>query len=84
MVGEALGPAEPWESDVGHHPPERHYLSVDSALALATLGWRSRLELAETAEWTVTWYRGFDAGEAASSLCSEQIRRYGLLVAERP
>lgn len=51
-------------------------LQVDSSKARALLGWRPRLDLASTIDWTVDWYKRRANGETATALCAEQIARY--------
>jgi CDP-glucose 4,6-dehydratase len=51
-------------------------LRLDSSKARALLGWRPRLGLKATIDWTVEWYQRCTSGEAAHTLCIEQIRKY--------
>lgn len=56
--------------------PEKTTLSIDPDLARRTIGWTSRLSMAETLEWTAEWYRGFNAGDDAKTLVERQIDRF--------
>lgn len=51
-------------------------LQLDSSKARGSMGWRQRLNLESTIDWTVEWYQRRAAGEAASALCTEQIKNY--------
>jgi CDP-glucose 4,6-dehydratase len=70
--GEGAG----WVDDSAPKPHEAHYLKVDSSKARARLGWRPVLGVQEALAWCADWYRRQAAGEAALSLCLEQITRY--------
>jgi CDP-glucose 4,6-dehydratase len=78
-VGKRLGNAWPWKQAEGSFPPEKHALRLATALARETLGWRPRLDLGETIEWTADWYARFAGGEDALALMREQIHRYSAL-----
>ena len=75
----ALG-ARP-EFDVETHPAaqEMKTLSVDSSLARATLGWRSRLSSAAAVRWTADWHSRVRLGETARAVSLDQIDGYGAL-----
>lgn len=51
-------------------------LQLDSSKARGRIGWRPRLNLEATIDWTVEWYRRRAAGESAFALCIEQIQKY--------
>jgi CDP-glucose 4,6-dehydratase len=70
--GEGAG----WVGDTAPQPHEAHYLKVDSSKARARLGWRPVLGVHEALAWCADWYRRQAAGEAARSLCLEQIACY--------
>jgi CDP-glucose 4,6-dehydratase len=70
--GEGTG----WVDDTAPKPHEAFYLKVDSSKARARLGWRPVLGVHEALAWCADWYRRQAAGEAALSLCLEQIARY--------
>lgn len=65
-----------WERDEGEHPHEAGLLQVDASKARARLGWRPRLGLAESLDWTVDWYRRAGSGAHAAVLTLEQIAQY--------
>lgn len=60
-------------------PKEADDLALDAGLAAAALGWHPRLDAAQALQWTADWYRAFDAGADARSLCRAQLRRYEAL-----
>jgi len=55
---------------------EATLLEVDSSKARGSLGWRPRLALEITVDWTADWYQRHAAGERAIELCMEQIEKY--------
>ena len=57
-------------------------LEVDASLARARLGVYGRLNIVQTLEWTVQWYKAHASGMDASGLrelCLRQIAEYGTL-----
>jgi len=70
------GPPAQWHADRGEHPPEAHFLRLDSAKARNRLGWRPRLRLDTALEWTVEWYKQHAQGADAHALTVGQIERY--------
>ena len=65
-----------WKQDPSENPPEATALTLSSALAERSLGWRPRLEIGEALAWTADWYRAFAAGENMVSFSQTQIARY--------
>jgi CDP-glucose 4,6-dehydratase len=65
-----------WNTDSQHHPHEAGYLKLDSSMARTYLQWRSRLELEQALEWTVEWYRAYQARADMRAITLEQIQRY--------
>jgi len=65
-----------WKQDPSDNPPEAPALTLSSALAERSLGWRPRLEIGEALAWTADWYRAFAAGENMVSFSQTQIARY--------
>lgn len=57
--------------------PERSSLTLSSAKALEHLGWRPRLDLHDTVEWSADWYHATTvAPSQAAAVTSAQIERY--------
>lgn len=77
--GRALGTDRPWTQAPGDHPHETKALALDAAAAIAALGWRPRLDAADTLRWTAEWYRGYDAGDHPRALTLAQIEAYEAL-----
>jgi CDP-glucose 4,6-dehydratase len=65
-----------WQPDGGSHPAEAQALTLSSALAEKTLGWRPVLELEESLSWTADWYRAFAAGENMLAFSEAQLAQY--------
>lgn len=70
-----------WRADGANHPVEARALTLSSALAAQTLGWRPRLELTESLSWTADWYRAHTAGENMLAYSQAQIARYAATAA---
>jgi CDP-glucose 4,6-dehydratase len=65
-----------WERDFSDHPAEAHALTLSSALAARTLGWRPRLGIAEALAWTADWYRAYAAKEDMVRFSEAQLETY--------
>jgi CDP-glucose 4,6-dehydratase len=72
-----------WRRDPGTHPKEASALTLSSALAGNSLGWRPRLSVGESLAWTADWYRAHAAGENMTSYSEAQIAQYQSLPAAR-
>jgi CDP-glucose 4,6-dehydratase len=70
-----------WRRDEGTHPREASALTLSSALAQNTLGWRPRLSVGESLAWTADWYRAHAAGENMTKYSEAQIAQYESLPA---
>ena len=69
-----------WRRAEGAHPPEAAQLTLDSTLAATTIGWRPRLDLRRTIDWTCAWYKAWRAGTDMRAFTLGQISQYeGLL-----
>jgi len=75
MAVEALG-ARSWRHEPDPSSLEARALAIDASQARAVLGFESRLAAREAVALTMDWYRREAAGEAALSLCLEQIEGY--------
>jgi CDP-glucose 4,6-dehydratase len=56
--------------------PEAHHLTIDSGAANLGLGWFPRFNVDRALALTAQWYRSFDAGTDARTLCSADIAAY--------
>jgi CDP-glucose 4,6-dehydratase len=70
-----------WRRAAGAHPKEAGALTLSSALAENTLGWRPRLSVTESLAWTTDWYRAHAAGENMTKYSEAQIAQYRSLPA---
>jgi CDP-glucose 4,6-dehydratase len=71
-----LGSSVGWRAVEERQPPEMRLLSLDPGLAISTIGWKPRLVGRKALKWTASWYRRFEAGEAARALVLEQIQEF--------
>ncbi|TCL75619.1 CDP-glucose 4,6-dehydratase [Rhizobium sp. BK251] len=76
ILGSTYGLSEAWKQMPGQHPPEATTLTLDSHLASASLGWKPRLSLSETLEWTAAWYKARHDGADTRALMLAQIEAY--------
>lgn len=65
-----------WTQAPGDHPVEAAVLTLDTALAAGTLGWRPRLDVDETIRWTADWYAAWRGGENLVAFTGAQIAAY--------
>ncbi len=70
------GDAARWKLDDGEHPHEAHYLKLDCAKSRDELGVFPVLDLRETLQWIVQWYRAWSEGADMRRLTEQQIGRY--------
>jgi CDP-glucose 4,6-dehydratase len=68
-----------WQPDRAAHPSEARTLTLSSMLAERTLGWRPRLDIDATLNWTADWYRARAAGEDMLRFSEAQIAQYQAL-----
>jgi CDP-glucose 4,6-dehydratase len=75
---ESFGGRRPgWRQDeAAQHVPETRALRLDASRARGELGWRPVLDLGETLDWTVDWYREYFEGGAARERTLRQIAAY--------
>jgi CDP-glucose 4,6-dehydratase len=65
-----------WSTDAGTHPHEAPTLALDATLARTTLGWRPRLDLGTSIEWTASWYRTQLEGGDVLGITDQQLAAY--------
>lgn len=65
-----------WRVDGGEHPREAGLLTLANDLADIALGWRPRLSMADTVDWTASWYRDWRMGGDVRALTLAQIERF--------
>jgi CDP-glucose 4,6-dehydratase len=62
-----------WSHDDGEHPPEAHYLKIDSSRARARLGWQPGWSLEQALDSIVDWYASLATGADMRTVTLEQI-----------
>lgn len=77
----ALGAAAGWVQESGDFPHEAKRLTLDTALARATLDWRDRLAGEKAISATADWYRAFAAGADMRARTLGEIESYAGLAA---
>ncbi|MBX4998477.1 CDP-glucose 4,6-dehydratase [Rhizobium lentis] len=75
-LGVAHGMNDVWKQAPGKHLPEAPALTLSSALALDTIGWRPRLTLQQTIDWTAAWYQANREGADMRAFSLGQIAAY--------
>jgi CDP-glucose 4,6-dehydratase len=78
FFGKGLGTS--WIEAVGEQLEEMKHLALNPDKATDSLGWQPRLDARQTFEWTLDWYRRFDAGEDPRTLTIEQVECYESLM----
>ncbi len=73
-----------WRRDIAAQPKEATALTLSSALAKTSLGWRPRLAVGESLAWTADWYRAHAAGENMTKYSKAQVAKYQSLLEMRP
>lgn len=66
----------PEYQDAGKQPHEAFALRLDCSKTRAVLGWEPKLKLDEALDWTVSWFRDFQAGQSAQTITLAQIEQY--------
>jgi CDP-glucose 4,6-dehydratase len=72
----AWGAGATWRQAPGVHPVEAAALRLDSSAAALSLGWRSRVDLAETIRRTIAWHRAQLGGADVATLMDDEIARF--------
>jgi CDP-glucose 4,6-dehydratase len=65
-----------WTLENAEIPAEAPYLTLSSARARATLGWKPRLGFAHAIEWTAAWYAAWRTGGDMAVVTRRQIEAY--------
>jgi CDP-glucose 4,6-dehydratase len=76
------GEGASWKTDLKQHPHEATYLKLDCSKAKALLGWSPCLNIDQSLQWVVEWYRGFSRGAAMRGVTLDQIARYEDMIHE--
>jgi CDP-glucose 4,6-dehydratase len=75
----SLGWTEGWVLQKGEPLPEKTQLSLDPGLAAETLGWRTKLNPAETLHWIAHWHRAHLEGRDMREVSLQQITEFEAL-----
>jgi len=75
--GERFAGKPGWIRDPAPQPAEAQALTLSSALAADTLGWRPRLDIRESLAWTADWYAAHSARKDMAAFSEAQVARYG-------
>ncbi|MBY5534700.1 CDP-glucose 4,6-dehydratase [Rhizobium leguminosarum] len=75
-LGLAHGVNDVWKPAPGKHLPEAPALTLSSALAFSAIGWRPRLGLKQTIDWTAAWYKANREGADMRAFSLGQIAAY--------
>lgn len=81
---------ERWQGDVPIEyekktgPHETGYLKLDSSKSHRMLDWNSRLNIPDTIDWIVDWYRAYNKKEDMKALTLAQISRYEDILSNSP
>jgi CDP-glucose 4,6-dehydratase len=70
--GDGIG----WTADNAETVHEAQALTLDSARATRSLGWRPRLRLDDALHWTASWYCAYGDGRDMRAYSLEQLDRY--------
>ncbi|MCC7251815.1 CDP-glucose 4,6-dehydratase [Hyphomicrobium sp.] len=80
----AYGVENAWMPAAGLHPHEAATLGLSSARARGALGWRPRLTLRQTVDWTADWYKADRNGADMRAFSLDQIAAYEQLAVSEP
>jgi CDP-glucose 4,6-dehydratase len=75
-ITERWGPGASWRDEQSDPLHEAGLLTLDSTLARYRLGWKPRWHLRQALDYTVEWYKHFNAGYRMHQFTLDQIRRY--------
>jgi CDP-glucose 4,6-dehydratase len=71
-----------WEYDNANHPHEAQYLKLDCSKAKSRLGWQPLIDLPQTLELIVRWYREFQKGGDMYAETCRQIQLFDQLIGQ--
>jgi len=80
-LAELWGAKEAWVQDLGNHPHEANYLTLDTALARKELGWQPLLSTDNALRLIVDWEQNRLKGADVFKTTHQQITNYQLMVA---
>lgn len=65
-----------WNLDMGHNPPEAHYLRLDSSKASAELGWMPRTSTDQALRMVADWHRAYLDKQDMHAFTVQQIEAF--------
>jgi CDP-glucose 4,6-dehydratase len=65
-----------WRLDIGEHPHEAQFLSLDATAARELLDWRPSLSFDEAVSWTADWYRALWNSQDLGAITRGQIQLF--------
>jgi CDP-glucose 4,6-dehydratase len=68
--------AKMWETDPNDHPHEANMLRLDTAKIEQVVGYRSKLDVDKSLEFTVEWEKRVRSGDNALEVSYEQIEEF--------
>ena len=80
-LAELWGAKDAWVKDLGNHPHEANYLTLDTALARKELGWQPLLSTDNALRLIVDWEQNRLKGADVFKTTHQQITNYQLMVA---
>ena len=65
-----------WKEDTRDNPHEAEMLKLDCNKAKKRLGWKTKLDVNETIEWTVNWYKEYFKNSDMKEYTENQIAKF--------
>ena len=65
-----------WKEDTRDNPHEAEMLKLDCNKAKKRLGWKTKLDVNETIEWTVNWYKEYFKNSDMKEYTENQIDKF--------
>ena len=65
-----------WKEDTKDNPHEAEMLKLDCNKAKKRLGWKTKLDVNETIEWTVNWYKEYFKNSDMKEYTENQIDKF--------
>ena len=68
-----------WKEDTRKNPHEAEMLKLDCNKAKKRLGWKTKLDVNETIEWTINWYKEYFKNSDMKKYTEDQIDKFASL-----
>ena len=79
QLSKKWGDQAAWIFDKNSQPHEAQQLALDSSKANSLLGWKPKLSLEQSLEWTIDWYLKTSKHQDPRLLILDQIEKYTAL-----